>query len=73
MWEQLGMFGRYAVPYRRRRGLVWPATRTDQWRWEFWELNAEEPKEWGLVLTEVEARRTVESRCGVPRESVQVS
>lgn len=73
MWEQLGMFGRYTVPYRRRRGLVWLVAGTDQWRWEFWELNAGGPKEWGLVPTEVEARRTVETRCGTPRESVQVS
>lgn len=73
MWEQIGAFGRYTVPYRRRRGLVWQAAGTDLWRWEFWELSSEEPKEWGLVPTQGEARTAVESRCGPARETVQPS
>jgi len=73
MWEQLGAFGRYTVPYRRRRGLVWFVAAAGTWRWEFWELSGEEPKEWGLVPTEGEARSAVESRCGAVRETVQPS
>lgn len=62
MWQQIGGFARYTYD-RRRRGLVWQASGTDLWRWEYWEGAVEEPVEYGLVSTEAEARSTVEVMC----------
>lgn len=62
MWQQIGGFSRYTSD-RRRRGLVWQVMGTDTWRWEYWEGAVEEPVEYGLVGTDVEARSIVEAMC----------